>query len=72
MPAAQLESLSPLGVLSRGYSVTRRARDGTLVRDAATLAVGEQIVTRFQQGEAVSRVDETREGSSSNLHRSRG
>jgi exodeoxyribonuclease VII large subunit len=59
--AAQLESLSPLGVLSRGYSVTRRAKDGKLVRDAAKLAIGEQIVTRFERGETVSRVDEIRE-----------
>ena len=56
--AAQLESLSPLGVLGRGYSVTRRAKDGQLVRDATKLKIGEQIVTRLQHGEAISRVDE--------------
>jgi exodeoxyribonuclease VII large subunit len=56
--AAQLESLSPLGVLSRGYSVTRRAKDNQLVRDANKLKIGEQIVTRFQHGEAISHVDE--------------
>jgi exodeoxyribonuclease VII large subunit len=56
--AAQLESLSPLGVLGRGYSVTRRVKDGTLVRSTSQLKVGELIVTRFEQGEAVSRVDE--------------
>ncbi|NIP86663.1 MAG: exodeoxyribonuclease VII large subunit [Planctomycetales bacterium] len=57
--AAQLESLSPLSVLGRGYSVTRRADDGTLVRDAATLKIGTQLVTRLQHGAAVSRVEET-------------
>ncbi|MGE0608078.1 MAG: exodeoxyribonuclease VII large subunit [Pirellulales bacterium] len=54
--AAQLESLSPLAVLSRGYSVTQRA-DGTLLRDSADLRIGEEIATRFAHGRAVSRVE---------------
>ena len=54
--ACQLESLSPLGVLGRGYSLTRRASDGSLVTDAQTLTPGEQIVTRFAKGEIASRV----------------
>lgn len=55
--AARLESLSPLGVLGRGYSLTQRARDGSLVRDAAVLQAGEAIRTRFAKGSAVSRVE---------------
>ncbi|NIL97864.1 MAG: exodeoxyribonuclease VII large subunit [Planctomycetales bacterium] len=58
--AAQLESLSPLAVLGRGYSVTRRLHDGKLIRDAKKLTTGEQIVTRFQHGETVSRVEQIR------------
>lgn len=54
--AARLESLSPLQVLSRGYSVTQRP-DGSVVRDAATLQIGEQLRTRLAQGEAISRVE---------------
>ena len=43
----------------RGYSVTLRALDGQVVRDAAELRSGERIVTRFHRGEAASRVEES-------------
>lgn len=56
--AAQLDSLSPLKVLGRGYSLTQRLSDGQLVRDAAALAPGEQLLTRFARGQAVSRVEQ--------------
>ena len=55
--AARLESLSPLGVLARGYSLTQWAADGRVVRDAAELAAGDVIVTRFGKGRAASRVE---------------
>ncbi len=55
--AARLEALSPLAVLGRGYSLTRRRADGRLVRDARELAVGEQLDTRFAHGQTVSRVE---------------
>lgn len=54
----RLESLSPLGVLKRGYSLTTRAADGQIIRDAAVLAVGETMMTRFAAGQAISRVEE--------------
>lgn len=56
---ARLEALSPLAVLKRGYSITRRAADGRIVCDAAELAPGEQISTRFARGEALCRVEQT-------------
>jgi len=54
--AAQLESLSPLAVLGRGYSITRRVRDGRVIRKAEDLTPGEEMATRFAQGRATSRV----------------
>ncbi|MGO8689044.1 MAG: exodeoxyribonuclease VII large subunit [Thermoguttaceae bacterium] len=60
--AARLESLSPLAVLGRGYSLTQRTADGRVIRDAAELTAGQQITTRFARGEAVSRVEEIRPG----------
>lgn len=56
--AARLETLSPLGVLARGYSLTQRTDDGSLVRDAGELSVGERITTRFAKGRVTSLVDE--------------
>ncbi len=55
--AARLESLSPLGVLARGYSLTQHGDDGRVVRDAASLRPGEVITTRFARGKASSRVE---------------
>lgn len=55
--AGQLESLSPLGVLTRGYTVTQRGLDGTVVRDADELNVGDQLLTRYAAGHSVSRVE---------------
>jgi len=55
--AGRLESLSPLAVLGRGYSLTRRTEDDRLVRDISQLIVGERITTHFARGEAVSRVE---------------
>lgn len=55
--AARLESLSPLRVLSRGYTVTQRL-DGSVVRDAGELQIGESIRTRCDRGEFISRVEQ--------------
>ena len=57
--AGRLDSLSPLAVLGRGYSLTQRMGDDRVVRDAGDLSIGESIRTRFAQGQAVSRVTET-------------
>jgi len=57
----RLEALNPLAVLARGYSITRKAADGRIVRDAGQLAPGDQLITRFARGEATSRVEQTAE-----------
>jgi exodeoxyribonuclease VII large subunit len=56
--AARLESLSPLGVLARGYSVTQHTATRQVLTDAAALAVGDMLTSRFAQGQAISRVTE--------------
>lgn len=55
--AASLDALSPLGVLQRGYSLTKRLSDGALVREAGQLAPGEAISTLLSSGSVVSRVE---------------
>jgi exodeoxyribonuclease VII large subunit len=56
--AGKLDSLSPLAVLNRGYSLTERVSDGRLIRRAADLQSGEQISTQFAEGKTVSRVEQ--------------
>jgi exodeoxyribonuclease VII large subunit len=53
--AARLETLSPLNVLTRGYSLTHTA-DGKLVRSAEDVKPGDVLVTRVLAGKIVSRV----------------
>lgn len=56
--AGQLESLSPLNVLARGYSLTRRAQGGPVVRSAGEIQVGERVETVLRDGKFISRVEE--------------
>jgi exodeoxyribonuclease VII large subunit len=56
---AQLESLSPLNVLTRGYSLTH-TDDGKLITAASDVRAGQVLVTRLASGEIVSRVETTR------------
>ncbi len=51
-----LQALSPLGILERGYSLTKKLPSGNLVRSAADLRVGEEILTEFASGSVISRV----------------
>jgi exodeoxyribonuclease VII large subunit len=55
--SGHLQSLSPLGVLARGYSLTTRIADGQTIFDAAQLHQGEAIHTRLAQGSIFSRVE---------------
>lgn len=57
---AGVEALSPLAVLSRGYALVRRARDGAIVRRAEQLEVGEPLVIRVAEAELESLVSEVR------------
>lgn len=46
---AQLDALSPLRVLHRGYSITQRP-DGQIIRDAAEVQAGDQIQVKLEKG----------------------
>lgn len=54
--AGKLESLSPLAVLQRGYSVTTR-EDGRVIEDVAELQIGERMFTRLPHGKVQSQVE---------------
>ena len=52
---ASLAGMDPTAVLERGYSITRTA-DGSVLRDAARLAEGDEILTTLARGGLRSRV----------------
>jgi len=54
---AGLDHLNPLGILSRGYSITRKVPEGVILKDAAAVMPGDLISTRLYEGEVVSRVE---------------
>ncbi len=53
----RLRLLAPEKVLERGYSITRDAETGALIRDARALEAGRQVKTRVQHGEFTSVVE---------------
>ena len=55
--AGKIESLSPLAVLERGYTITQDATTGRVIRTASQLRTGQSIVTRFAAGAAISNVE---------------
>jgi exodeoxyribonuclease VII large subunit len=55
--AGRLEALSPLNVLARGYSLTRREADETVVRHPDQVRPGDRLVTHVQHGRILSRVE---------------
>ena len=54
--SAELNAVSPLATLSRGYSIT--TANGAVIYDSSQLSAGEQITTRFAKGEALCKVEE--------------
>lgn len=53
--AAQLDALSPLAVLSRGYALCRDEKD-TVVRDASQIEIGDTITVMLEHGKLYSTV----------------
>jgi exodeoxyribonuclease VII large subunit len=60
--AGRLETLSPLGVLARGYSVCWNEERTAIVRDAAALNVGDTVRVSLHKGEIECGVRATRPG----------
>ena len=55
---ASLEALSPLAILNRGYALVFDAQ-GTLVRDAEQVRVGDEVTARLAHGRVRARVSAT-------------
>jgi exodeoxyribonuclease VII large subunit len=58
----QLDALSPLAVLDRGYSLTY-SQTGELLRTSNAVARGDALTTRLARGMVISTVRETTDNS---------
>ncbi|HEX9544971.1 MAG TPA: exodeoxyribonuclease VII large subunit [Pyrinomonadaceae bacterium] len=56
LAAASLDALSPLAVLQRGYAIAQD-KSGALLRDAKSVAVGDEVRVRLVKGRLNTRVD---------------
>jgi exodeoxyribonuclease VII large subunit len=54
---ARLRLLGPEQVLARGYSITRDAETGKVLRDAKETKPGQRLETRLKLGSVLSRID---------------
>ena len=61
--SGQLDSLSPLAVLARGYSLTTRLDDDRLVRSGDDVSTGDRVRTRLRDAELLCRVEDVVQGS---------
>lgn len=58
--AGLLDSLSPLAILGRGYSIVHHVPSGTIVRDAVEVAVHDEVRARLAKGELRCRVTDVK------------
>ncbi|MEW6055751.1 MAG: exodeoxyribonuclease VII large subunit [Bdellovibrionota bacterium] len=54
--SGQLEALSPLKVLGRGYTLVQDAQSGSLVKSAKEAASGREVALVFQDGKTQARI----------------
>ena len=55
--AGRLGVLSPLAVLERGYSIVHKMPEGHVVRDSASIAVGDTLRLTFARGNSLCKVE---------------
>ncbi len=56
--AGRLSSLSPLAVLERGYSIAHKMPEGLIVKDSASVNIGDLLRITFARGKSQCRVEE--------------
>lgn len=60
--SVKLDSLSPLSVLERGYSITKKMPDMSVVRDAMQVAKGDEVRVLLAKGTIDCLVEKTKRG----------
>jgi len=57
-----LDSLSPLSVLRRGYSIVRKHPEGVIIKDAAAVVPGDDVAVKLSLGGFRAKVVKIEEG----------
>jgi exodeoxyribonuclease VII large subunit len=55
--AGALDSLSPLAILARGYSIVQKMPDGTVVRRTGDVAAGDQVSAKLVDGRLICAIE---------------
>ncbi|MBM4329883.1 MAG: exodeoxyribonuclease VII large subunit [Deltaproteobacteria bacterium] len=58
----KLQTLNPLAILARGYSIARILPSREIIRQAANVKTGDRVQVRVHRGEFKARVEEVKEG----------
>ena len=53
---SKLDALSPLNVMARGYSVTKK--DDKIIKSATSIEIGEKFTLKFLDGEILAKREE--------------
>lgn len=56
---SNLDTLSPLAILKRGYSITRKYPFDEIIKDARLVAKGDRVKVKFYRGEILCEVEES-------------
>jgi exodeoxyribonuclease VII large subunit len=56
---SNLDNLSPLAILKRGYSITRKYPSDEIIKDAGAVTKGERVKVKFHRGEILCEVEES-------------
>lgn len=58
--AGNLDALSPLKVLDRGYSITQKLPKKVIIKESSKLKKGDEVLVSFSKGQATCTVKETK------------
>lgn len=56
----KLSGLSPLNILARGYSITFKMPEESILKDATPIKIGDRVKTKLHKGEILSKVTEVK------------